>query len=290
MTDNDRPDERRPDLDAELRRLFADERLTLPVAEDIENAVVVGARRRRRHRTTVAAAGGVLAVAALVFVGAALTGIGGHLTHTVTAAAPPSLSATLTTAPATTTPTVRNDAYLLGPYGADGLKLGMPAGAALKMGYSPVSIMGSPYAQGKCIGYTVYPTLPADQDGPTTTPPVTTDALPTKEAPSAARSVIEQKLAKERLVTVLVSARGSIVQLGGVTGLHTPEGIGLGTSAKRVYAVYAEQLKAAGAPASGRSVAVPVPGNDTATYVFYLGADGTVTSLWLRSDSDVTCQ
>ena len=81
------------DLDDELRRLFSDDRLTLPVAEGAAGAVVAGARKRRRHRMAVAAAGGVLAVTGLVFAGAALTGIGRPL-GTVTAAS--GLSASLT--------------------------------------------------------------------------------------------------------------------------------------------------------------------------------------------------
>ncbi|HEY3749560.1 MAG TPA: hypothetical protein VGL80_10195 [Pseudonocardiaceae bacterium] len=294
MTERDRPDER-PDLDEELRRLFADERLTLPVAENVEHAVLAGAHRRRRRRTAAAAAGGVLAVAALVFVGATLTGVGGHLTGKVTAAAAsPRLSTTLTTSEPP--PSIVDDADVIGPYGAEGLKLGMPAAAALK-----TDITGTPLGKasgaGKCMGYTVIPAMAVDPPESTdpysarTILPTTVAVPPTTESPTPAsraaalRSGVDGELVKERVLTVFVSPRHGIVQLGGAAGLHTPEGIGPGTSEKRVYTVYATAAQGV----DKRSVDVPVPGNDAASYVFYIGADGTVESLWLRSGKTLDC-
>jgi hypothetical protein len=286
--DDNEPDDR-PDLDAELRRLFADDRLTLPVARAAEHAVLAGAHRRRRHRMTAAAATGVLAVAALVFVGAALTGIGGHLTGRVTAAAAsPRLSATLTTGP---TPSIVDDADVLGPYGGDGLKLGMPAAQVLKSGYGKDLVGTMPGVVGKCIGYTIDSEVavgtpdtifsrPTSEVLPSGTDEPTPASKPSDDDPTG----VAKGLADTRLLTVVVSPRGTIVELGGATALRTPEGIGLGTPEQRIYTAYANTARAA-----DRTVATPVPGNRAASYVFYLGTDGTVISLWLRDGTKLDC-
>jgi cytoskeletal protein RodZ len=49
------------DLEDELKRLFADERLDVQVAVDAEKTVVAGARRRRRRRVALVSAAGVVA-------------------------------------------------------------------------------------------------------------------------------------------------------------------------------------------------------------------------------------
>jgi len=65
------------DLDDELGRLFADDRLDVPVRAGAVEAVVSGARRVRRRRIALASAGGAMAVTALVVGGIALAGVGG---------------------------------------------------------------------------------------------------------------------------------------------------------------------------------------------------------------------
>jgi hypothetical protein len=59
------------ELDAELRRLFGDERLTVRPKSDAPEAIVAGARRIRRRRTAMISASG--AVVAVALVGASLT-------------------------------------------------------------------------------------------------------------------------------------------------------------------------------------------------------------------------
>ena len=59
------------ELDAELRRLFGDERLTVRPKTDAPEAIVAGARRIRRRRTAMMSASG--AVVAVVLVGGSLT-------------------------------------------------------------------------------------------------------------------------------------------------------------------------------------------------------------------------
>jgi hypothetical protein len=300
MTGQDRPDER-PDLDEELRRLFADDRLTLPVAENVEHAVLAGAHRRRRRRTAAAAVSGVLAVAALVFVGAALTGVGGHLTGKVTAAAAsPRLSTTLTTSEPP--PSIVDDADVIGPYGAEGLKLGMPGAVAIKTSIGQQPLTKATIVD-KCLSYTVIPAValqapestdpysaktilpPTSVAVPATELPTTVPPTPESKATDDQRSGVDGSLVKARVLTVVISTRHGIVQLGGAYGLHTPEGVGLGTSEKRVYSVYSTAAQGV----DKRSVDVPVPGNDAASYVFYIGADGTVSAVWLRSGKTLDC-
>ncbi|WP_258344832.1 hypothetical protein [Saccharopolyspora gregorii] len=60
------------DLDDELRRMFADDRLEVPVRTGAEWSLVAGARRRRKRQTTLAAVGGVLAMGVLFGGGAVL--------------------------------------------------------------------------------------------------------------------------------------------------------------------------------------------------------------------------
>lgn len=62
------------EFDAELRRLFDDERLSVRPRAGAEQAIVAGAQRVRRRRTVLASGGGTLAVAALVVGTVALTG------------------------------------------------------------------------------------------------------------------------------------------------------------------------------------------------------------------------
>ncbi|MDV6014533.1 hypothetical protein [Haloechinothrix sp. LS1_15] len=66
MSNADEPDE----LGQDLRRLFADERLTVPHSEGAGEAIVAGARRRRRRRH--AATGSAVATGVLMLAGVAV--------------------------------------------------------------------------------------------------------------------------------------------------------------------------------------------------------------------------
>ncbi|HEX2131896.1 MAG TPA: hypothetical protein VHH15_10060 [Actinophytocola sp.] len=90
------------ELDAELRRLFADERLDLPVRADAEVVIVAGARRVRRRRRLTATAG-VLMVAVLVGSGIAVAA-NGHR-ESLPPAEPTTTTTTTTTTGTTRAPT-----------------------------------------------------------------------------------------------------------------------------------------------------------------------------------------
>jgi hypothetical protein len=286
----DRDDE---ELDDELRRLFADERLTLPVTVDVENAVVAGAKRRRRRRVTAAAASGVVAVAALVFVAASVINVGfGHPTgpgHTIEAAHSPSLTATS----AASSTSVVDDADVLGPNGAAGVELGMPAARALQLGASRGIKSSDKQIVAGCVGYTMFVPLavaPNPSGLPTTTrgdrAPVGGDQV--TEAPSLAAPTTTLPVAatKPGVLTVVVSiANGVVVELGGTSDLHTPEGVAVGAQEKQVLAKYAQLGKL-----DATSAIAVVPGNPKAYYVFDYDATGTVAAMWLRTADAVDCK
>ena len=95
-------------VDDELRRLFADDRLDIAVRPDAEQVIVAGARRLRRRRNVAATAGAVAVAVVLVGTGIALAGPGAQesLPPAVSTTTPPP---TTSEAPATTTkpPAVR---------------------------------------------------------------------------------------------------------------------------------------------------------------------------------------
>ncbi|PRX47865.1 hypothetical protein B0I33_105449 [Prauserella shujinwangii] len=96
------------ELDAELRRLFADERLDVPPRPGAAETVVAGARRVRRSRTALVSGAGALTVAAVVAGGVLLTGVardpGPGQEHIVAAPAGSTTATTTLDAPSTESP------------------------------------------------------------------------------------------------------------------------------------------------------------------------------------------
>jgi hypothetical protein len=112
------------DLDDELRRLFQDQRLDIPVRPGADEAVVAGARRVRRNRIALASAGSTFAVAALVAGGIALSGLGGA--SSMPPAGPSTVTKTVTAEPKTPPS---------GSVGFGDLKLGMSEEDAVATGF-----------------------------------------------------------------------------------------------------------------------------------------------------------
>jgi hypothetical protein len=111
------------DLDDELRRLFHDQRLDIPVRPGADVAVVTGARRVRRRRLALASAGSTFAVAALVAGGIALSGLGGA--SSMPPAGPPAVTSTVTAEPKpSTSDTVGYGVLKLGMSEADAVATG----------------------------------------------------------------------------------------------------------------------------------------------------------------------
>jgi len=249
------------DLGDELRRLFADDRLTLPVSQDAETRVVTGARRRRRHRRALATTGGVLAMAAVVLAGAMLSGLV-HPSHQVRSASggPPVLS---TTAVTTTAPTVSSSPVpaatedtveVLGPDGVGWLSLGMPWQKALASGLLRQS---GPVTSAGCLRSTVLVESPRDRTTEPTTPTVPLWADSTE---------------------IVVNVHDGVIQLITGPALHTPEGIGVGSSREDLRDAYPKLIL----PVHSGTTSVSVAGNPYAVYVFNINSDGDVTSFSLR--------
>lgn len=282
MTDEQR------DLDEQLRRLFTDERLTLPVAVAAEQVVVTGAQRRRRRRLAVASASGVLAVAAVVFLASTLTGIGRARGH-VTVAAPPHLTQTLTTIPSTPTPmpttTVPSAAGQLDVDGVDGLRLGMSVQQVWDV-LRNSSVPKQAGVLGKCADYElVFP-------GTEALPPIRgATATPTSIPDSVARA----GSAPSTIITLVVSPTYGVVQIGGSRLVHTPEGVYPGMVRDRIDAIYPSVVLVPGSkvtdatPSSPLALAAPVPGRPGDYYVFTIGPANTVESVWLRRGAVLPC-
>lgn len=265
-----------PDLDERLRRLFADDRLTLPVSQEAEQAVVAGARRRRRRRLVLASSSGVLAVAAVVFVVAALTSIGRG--HGPVEAASPHLSQTLSPSITTESPTsaLAWPPGLLNEAGIEGLRLGMSENQV------NAAMRGSVDRQiglaGKCVDYELlFPPPPSAGAVATTT--VTPDSIARKET-----------FAGTNLVTLVVSPQYGVVQIGGSSGVHTPEGVYPGMPRSVIEQTYPTTTRLAGSKTSPMAtVAAPVPDGSGDYYVFAIGAANTVTAVWLRAGATLPC-
>ncbi|CRK60817.1 hypothetical protein [Alloactinosynnema sp. L-07] len=171
-------------IDDELQRLFADERLDLPVRAGAAEAVVAGARRVRRRRVAMSAAGGAAALSVLA--GAAFVladrgpaqsvpgsdvSLGATSTTTVEVTSAPQVTSAPTAAPSnsgtrtgtvtkktttpTTTPFQPEDEYDgtmdFGPTGYLDLRLGMTAAEAEATGL--ITPNAQPTSSRGCLGY-----------------------------------------------------------------------------------------------------------------------------------------
>ena len=253
------------DLDDELHKLFADERLEVPARPEADRVIVAGARRIRRRRAGVVFGGGMLSLATMLAAGTAFGVSGDAPRRTPTAVAAESSELTTTTTPApvsTTTPVVPTStvepstasiarsttttpkptsatstttstkakppsgALMFGPTTVNGLRLGMTAGEAVATGLVTAR-SGSTTATG-CQGY--------DWAGRASHAP----AYP-----------------------LLFSPKYGLVRIGGLPEAETPEGIYDGSTDDDVKAVYPDQ---AGSHMGTGEWVTAVPGNPPARY------------------------
>lgn len=211
-------------IDEELGRLFADDRLDIPVRPGAEHAIVAGARRVRRHRA-VATAASVVAVALVLGSGIALAAGGDRQTL------PPAESTTTT--PSTTT------------------------------GEAPTSTTSPPRSKAKPSTRTAAAPPAAGTEEPTRKPappppPGRFDLLlPTSYGPLALGMSEEEALATGMLGAVeatdgdtctrypgtfggnvLVSANHGVVRVSVTSPVSTPEGIHQGSAVADIRAAY----------------------------------------------------
>jgi hypothetical protein len=295
------------DLDGELRRLFGDDRLGVPVARGAGEAVVAGARRRRRNRMTMAAGTGVLAATAIVFAGVAFAGLG---RPTAITPAGPVLSTTVAvdptpspSSPASSVermPPVALGKAVLGPDGFDVVRLGMPEQAVLKL-QAGLQATARKYGS-QCVFYnwrvvttkagliTMVPTQPPGEVQSSGQKPGAlprrsgASAQPTTVDPAGVPSTSVDKPVGE-MIEVIVSVREGVVGIVAVPGMTTPQGIGIGSTTKDVLKSYS------GATFSDKSgtISVVAQGNPSAFYVFRTDGTDRVTGLTLETKSGLAC-
>lgn len=251
------------DLAADLRALFADQGLAVPVGEDAVASVVAGAKRRRRRRTTLLAAGGALGVAAVLLAGGLVAGhaLPPGQVQTGTQPGQPGLP-TLSSQPSTpeqigprpAAPSVglpANAPTVLGPTGYGDLSIGMTGKQA--MGTGLVNTQDSAVA-----GCSVYTYL-----------------APTRSRPSAIAAGGES-------IKVYISPRAplGVQEIIAPPGVLTPEGVGVGSQASMIRADY-PNLPAR----KGNVQLAPVPGQLGLSYRFTVDSQDTVVSIGLgRTD------
>lgn len=259
--DDDANDANNDDIDADLRALFADQRLSVPLGDDAVSSVVAGANRRRRRRTAILATSGALGVAAVLLAGGLFAGQALRPGPVRTAHQPDlPTSSYLTTTSAPTSaqqagpvPAV-NAPMVLGPTGYGPITMGMTKSQLLatKLVDSTVSAVGG------CADYTYI--------GPTTS------------RPSAAAT--EQG---NKSVHVYLSPRApqGVQEIIAPPGVTTPEGIGIGSSVSEIRAMYANL------PAQQDKVQlVPVPDQPGLSYRFTIDKD-TVTTIGLGLTNEI---
>lgn len=246
-------------LDDELRRLFTDDRLDVPVHAGATEAVLTGARRRRTHRLAAVTATSAL-VALLVVGGVAIAGgtpdstpIGPAMPTTTTQGPTTTTSTRPPTVPTTTTrqkmtgtvtatsqpPPATQTGPVVGPDGFSAIKLGMSYDEAAATG----ELVGKRQLGMSCEVYrtTAHPNV---------------------------------------LVTIV--AEYGVVKFTLPQGVRNPEGIGVGSSVEDFYAAYPKATR------DWRSVG-EVPGNPRAGYYMATSVDrpDVISSLALVLDGQL---
>jgi hypothetical protein len=248
------------DLAADLRALFAEQGLSVPVGEDAVASVVAGAKRRRRRRTTLLATGGALGVAVVVLAGGLFAGHVLPLGQVQTGRQPGlTTSIDQTTSPEETGPRPAppslpaNAPTVLGPTGYGALTIGMTGKQVMATGLVNTQ-------EPAVAGCSVYTYL-----------------APTQSRPSAVASSGES-------IKVYLSQRAQqgVQEIIAPPGVLTPDGVGVGSSASAIRADY-PNLSAR----KGNVQLAPVPGEPGLSYRFTLDGQDTVVSIGLGRTDEV---
>ncbi|HEY2695546.1 MAG TPA: hypothetical protein VGJ45_08765 [Pseudonocardiaceae bacterium] len=254
------------DMDADLRALFADQRLSVPVGEDAVASVVAGAKRRRRRRTTLMATGGALGVAVVLLAGGLFAGHVLPPNHTQTAN-PTGLPISGSPSPPPDRNSPRpvgpevvgmppNAPTVLGPTGYGDITMGLTAKQVTDTHLVNTALSGNV----GCTGYTY--------------------VAPTQSRPSAAAAAAGES--KSLYVYLSGRAAAGVQLIIAPPGVTTPDGIGVGSSVASLHATYRNL------PAQKDSVQlVPVSGHQGLSYRFAID-NNTVSSVGLGL-TDQTC-
>lgn len=270
-------------LDAELRRLFDDERLTLRPREDATTTILTGARRLRRRRAAYTATGGALAALVLVSGGVAVNWVRSPQTETAAHAASPSLSLSTdassspavsppapvpglppaVSAPAkgqmsasdSTEPTIASSTTSA-PASASAQRLPLLAGPVLgPNGYEKLTL-GMSYDIAKKTGMLAVSDSDPEPSG--------CGQYPLREGKGGVQSVT-------------ISPTKGIVRFD-AGGAHTPERVRVGSSKDDLAAAYPDL--------TSQPDGYTAPTGSGATYLFTLDGRGQVASLALTASDD----
>jgi hypothetical protein len=278
------------ELDRELHRLFTDDRLALPVADDAERQIRSGiARRRRRRGTALAVAGALIAVGAVF--GATAISPGGVSDR----AEPPPNGPTLSVGPHPTG---------AAPTGRTGTRPTQPGGTSAPR---PTGQTGAPPPPGQTGSGGTAAAAPGGGGQPTggAQPPprfgVTSAVLgpfgigPLQLGMSESEAVATGALGPPSPggachsypvngpgVTAEISPSAGLTSFVASSGARTPEGVTIGTSRAEVVRLYSLQ--------QSRGIAVETayadaPGNPAAQYAFSFNGNDQVSSFALRLKS-----
>lgn len=269
------------ELDAELRRLFEDERLTMRPRDDAPATILAGARRLRRRRAAYTTAGGALAALVLVSGGLAVSWMRSPQTDTAAPAAPPSLSlSTDASSPETTplTPTPSEPPQGSAPVQT---RTSLPNSSEPTDKPGTGSVPSS--ARVQSLPLVAGPTLGPDGYGKLTLGMSYDTAKKTgmlKDSASSAPSGCGQYVLTEGtggVRSVMISEKRGIVRFD-ASGAHTPERIRVGSSKSDLLTAYPDL--------SGESNGYEASAGSGATYVFSLDSRGQVASLALVSSGE----
>jgi hypothetical protein len=251
------------DLDDELRKLFADDRLDVAVRPEADRVIVTGARRVRRRRSGVVFGGGMLSVATVLVAGTAFGVSGDAPPSTPLAAAESSGLTTTTPAPSSTTTTIeRTITVAPPPVTTEAHKPTTTSSTPTTTTTTPTK--AKPPADPLAFGPTTVDQLRLGMsvDEAEATGLIQPNAEPENAAGCKGYDWFGQPAAPAHY-SLLFSPKFGLVRIGGRAEAETPEGIYKGSSEEDVRAVYPDQAK----PHMGRNEWVtPVPGNPSANY------------------------
>lgn len=263
-------------LEDELQRLFSDDRLELPVRPEAEDILARGIGRRRRRRAAAAGAAGALMVAGLIGTGVALTGVRSTddflpatrlpvTTVPVTTGAPvPPSTGTSVTPPSPTSSSTGTPSSSSKRSTASTRPSGKPSGGASATAPPPsTSVVLGPYGWGRL------------RLGMSESEAVATGEFDLDEGVSGA-PCHRYWLANTHGAPVDISPAYGVARITAKSGVHTPEGIGVGSTDDEVRAAYP------GATFADYEFTVPVPGNPKAVYVLNTDSSEKIFALRLE--------
>jgi hypothetical protein len=283
------------ELDAELRRLFGDERLGLQPRAGAPEAIVAGARRIRRRRTVLTSAGGVTMTVLVVAGVMTASGLHPHA-KTVVAGADVTPAATDLAGPTfTLVPPPDTSSTTAGASRAPGVTLVPPTVESQARTLPPPPSAKAPQTSSDGVSTDVPPPF-STMEGPQ----LDSDGygnlkLGMTEAEAESQGVVLTRTGGTEACSsydvsgsgvpspgaIAISINKGLVVIAPSAPVHTPEGIGPGASKSDVYATYVDATE-------NQTTGLSASASPVSTYRFSLDDSETVENVNLNS-SDQDC-